>query len=274
MTSSLSNVVARRDLLAELTLSELRSSANETRIGWLWWLIDPLVTMLIYWAVVVGIFGRGAQYDPYPIFILCALLPFKHFSGSLNSCCKLLRSREMLIKSVPFPTMVLPLSVVFSGFAFFLFGMATLLVAAFIWGKPITEALVQLPALFALQLILICGVALGIAALGALIRDLSGFMAHVNRIFFYMCPTLYGVDMVAERFTQGGLEGVISGELLFKIYMLNPLAILFTGYRDAIFYGRFLETHHWAVLTLGSVAIFFGGYRLFQHFDRRVIKFL
>ena len=44
--------------------------------------------------------------------------------------------------------------------------------------------------------------ALGIAALGALIRDLSGFMTHVNRLFFYVCPTLYGVDMVAERFTR------------------------------------------------------------------------
>ncbi len=272
MTSSFSNLVARRDLLVELTLSELRSSANETRLGWLWWLVDPLLTMLIYWAVVVGIFGRGEQYDPYPIFILCAILPFKHFSSSLNSCCKLLRSRDVLIKSVPFPTMVLPLSVVFSGFGFFLFGMVTLLVAAVAFGKPFSEALVQLPALFALQLVLFGGIALGIAAIGALIRDLSGFMSHVNRIFFYMCPTLYGVDMVAERFAR--LEGVVSGELLVQLYMLNPLAILFTGYRDAIFYGRFLQTEYWVTLSVVSVVIFLAGYRVFQHFDRRVIKFL
>ena len=57
--------------------------------------------------------------------------------------------------------------------------------------------------------------------------------------------------------------------------MMNPLAILFTGYRDAIFYGRFLAGEHWVVLTVTSSAIVFAiGYRVFQHFDRRVIKFL
>ena len=275
MTSTFANLVARRDLLWEITLSELRSSAQETRFGWLWWMIDPMVTMMIYWVVVVGIFGRGGQYAPYPIFILCALLSFKHFSGSTNASCKLLRRRGGLIKSVPFPTVVLPLSVVLSEFAFFLFGTLALLGAAWLWGRPITAALTQLPALMAAQLLFVTGVNLGIAAVGALVRDLSGFMSHFMRIFFYMCPTLYGVDMVAERFTKGALfQGSALAELVPTLYMLNPLAILFTGYRDAIFYGRFLEPQHWAVLTLESTAVFLVGYRIFLYFDRRVIKFL
>jgi ABC-type polysaccharide/polyol phosphate export permease len=56
--------------------------------------------------------------------------------------------------------------------------------------------------------------------------------------------------------------------------MMNPLAILFTGYREAIFYGRFLAGEHWVVLTVSSLIVFAIGYRVFQHFDRRVIKFL
>lgn len=273
MTSNLANLVARRDLLRELTTSEFRSAANETTLGWLWWLIDPLFTMLIYWVVVAVLFERGAQYHPYPVFILCAILPFKHFSGTTNSACKLLRQRESLIKSVPFPTMVLPLSLLFSNFGYFLFGMLVLLGAALAWGQPLGVPLVQLPALMSLQLLLVGGVALAIAAFGALIRDLSGFMAHLMRIFFYVCPTLYGVDMVAERFHTERFDHALAAWIP-TLYMLNPLALLFTGYRDAIFYGRFLELQHWAVLSLESVLVFAIGYRLFQHFDRRVIKFL
>ena len=207
MTSTFANVVMRRDLLRELTLAELRSSASESRLGWVWWLIDPLVTMLIYWFVVVGILGRGQQWAPYPVFILCALLPFKHFSGALSSACKLLRSREGLIKSVPFPTMILPLSQVLSGFGYFLFGMAVLLATAWIWGRPITPALAQLPALMACQILLTAGVAMAVSAWGALVRDLSGFMGHAQRILFYLSPTLYGVDLVQERFGKGALAG-------------------------------------------------------------------
>lgn len=274
VTSSFANIVMRRDLLRELTLSELRSSASESRLGWVWWLIDPLVTMLIYWFVVVGILGRGQQWAPYPVFILCALLPFKHFSGALSSACKLLRSREGLIKSVPFPTMILPLSQVLSGFGYFLFGLMVLLSAAWIWGRPITPALAQLPALMSLQILLAAGVALAVSAWGALVRDLSGFMGHAQRILFYLSPTLYGIDLVQERFGKGALSGSGVVAYLPDLFMLNPLAVLFTGYRHAIFYGTWLEGRHWAWLTFTSVAIFAFGYRTFQRYDRRVIKFL
>lgn len=274
MISNLANVLDRRELLFEITLGDLRSSANETRFGWVWWLIDPMITMLIYWAVVVGLFGRGEQYDPYPIFILCALLPFRHFSSALNGACKLLRNKEGLIKAVPFPTMVLPISLVSSGFAFFLFGQSMLMVAAAIWGLPVGLAHLQILPLWILQLVLYTGVALGVAAIGALVRDLSGFISHANRLFFYACPTLYGVDMVVARFTKGVLKGAPIADILPKIYMMNPLAILFTGYRHAIFYGTFLEPRYWQVLTVEAVVVFLAGYRLYQYFDRRVLKFL
>jgi ABC-type polysaccharide/polyol phosphate export permease len=272
--SSLSTVFDRRDLLREITLGDLRSSANETRFGWVWWLIDPTITMLIYWAIVVGLFGRGGQYKPYPIFILCALLPFRHFGSILNGSCKLLRNKSGLIKAVPFPTMILPLSLVTSSFAFFLFGETVLLAAAWLWGLPVTPALAQLPLFFAIQIFLYTGVALMVSAFGALVRDLSGFMGHANRIFFYACPTLYGVDMVVERFTKGALKGAPIADILPTVYMMNPLAILFTGYRCAIFYGTFLPLKHWLVLSAETVVIFFVGFKMYQYFDRRVIKFL
>lgn len=274
MTSTFANLVARRDLLRELTLSEFRSSANESQLGWLWWLIDPAITMLIYWFVVVGVLGRGTEYAPYPVFILCALLPWKHTSGALNSACRILRSRENLIKSIPFPTMVLPLSLVLSGFGYFLFGLAVLLCAALASGRPLGGALVQLPALMSLQIVLVAGLTLAVASVGALIRDLSGFLGHLLRVVFYLSPTLYGADLVQERFGHGVLAHTAVLDALARLYMLNPLAILFTGYRHAIFYGTFLEPQHWLVLTCESLVLFLLGYRVFQRYDRRVIKFL
>ena len=50
-------------------------------------------------------------------------------------------------------------------------------------------------------------VALAVSAWGALVRDLSGFMGHAQRILFYLSPTLYGVELVQERFGKGALAG-------------------------------------------------------------------
>jgi ABC-type polysaccharide/polyol phosphate export permease len=270
MISNWTNLVARRDLLRELTLAELRTQTQASRLGWIWWLVDPLIMMLIYWGIVAGIFGRGERYAPYPVFILCAMLPWKHLSSTLNSAAKVLRTREGLIKSIAFPTMTLPLTVVLAGFAYFLFGLLVLLVAALLFGRPLGLPLLQLPLLMVFQLAVVAGLCLAVSCFGALVRDLSGFMTHVLRMGFYLSPTLYGIDVVRERF--GALGGV--GRTLHVLYLMNPFAGLITGYRDAIFYGRFAEPGLWALLAVQSAAVLLVGYRLYQYFDRRVIKFL
>ena len=145
MDSTWPNIVARRDLIRELTLSELRSSSAESRFGWVWWLIKPLIMMLIYWGIVVGIFGRGSHYQPYPVFVLCALLPWKHLQSALTSAARLLRANEGVIKAIPFPTIVLPMSNVLAGFAYFGAGLAVLLAAAFVAGLPLGPSLLQPP---------------------------------------------------------------------------------------------------------------------------------
>ena len=56
MISSLTNIVARRDLLKELVVSELRRSTAGSKLGWLWWFFDPVLMMLVYWGIVAGLF--------------------------------------------------------------------------------------------------------------------------------------------------------------------------------------------------------------------------
>lgn len=274
MESNLRNLYARSDLLRELTLSELRSQSKETKLGWLWWILDPVFMMMIYWAIIAGVFGRGERYAPYPVFVLCAMLPWKFFNTTASQACKILRSREALIKSVAFPTMVLPVSQLLSGFVYFLIGMAVLLVTAALFQRPLGGPLVQLPALMGLQIVIVAGIALVLASVGALVHDLVAFVQYVLRVGFYVTPTLYGIDMVMERFTKGALEGSPLVAWLPTLYMLNPFALLITGYRDAIFYGRFMESQYWGLLGVEAVLLLLLGYNVFRYYDRRVIKFL
>jgi ABC-type polysaccharide/polyol phosphate export permease len=274
LNSTWPNILSRRDLIRELTLSELRSRSAETRLGWVWWLVDPLIMMLIYWGVVVGIFGRGQSYTPYPVFILCALLPWKHFQSGLTHASKVLRNNEGLIKSIAFPTMILPLTNVIAGFAYFLFGVVVLVAAALLFELPIGASVIQLPALMAFQLLLVTSFSLVATSFGALIRDLSGFLTHVLRVGFYFSPTLYGVDMVRERVAGGAFGDSAWAEWIPTLYMLNPFAILIHGYRQALFFGGWLEPRWWGVLAVEAMVLFAIGQRVYRYFDKRVIKFL
>lgn len=281
MLSNLANIKARQDLLKSLTLSELQSSTAQMRLGWLWWLLDPLLLMGVYWGVMVVILGRGnIHYEPYWIFLFCGLVAWKHFAESAAKATNVLRAKDHLIKSVPFPTIVLPIAVVFSGFGFFLFGMAVLLAFALIaavFGSLVQHSgsvlpLIQLPGLMVLQLLIVTGIALPLACVGALIRDLSPFISHLLRMAYYLSPGLYGIDLIQRLLIEE--FGPDRGGWLFNFYMLNPFAILISGYRDSIFYGEFMPLSFWAILLLEAVALLFVGYRIYLYYDRRVIKFL
>ena len=277
MNSNWNNLVARRDLLQELVVSELKTSQAGTVLGWMWWLLDPLLMMLIYWGVFTILLGRGREmYAPYPIFLLCALLPWKHLSSSAGKATSVLRSREPLIKSVPFPTMVLPLSQIIAGFAYFVFGFAVLLAAAAIWPNPQHSGnlvpLVQAPLLMVLQVAVIAGICLALSAFGVLVRDLSNFMTHLLRVGFYITPGLFGIDMVEK--TMLAKLGPSTGSICYSIYLLNPFALLISGYRDSVFYGRFIPIEFWIILLIEAGILLYVGNLIYQHYDRRVIKFL
>jgi ABC-type polysaccharide/polyol phosphate export permease len=277
MLSNLRNVMARRDLLKALVVSELQSSVAQSKLGWLWWFLDPILMMLVYWSVVVGIFNRGAErYDPYPIFLFTALITWKHFSTAVGRSLSLLRARERLIKGIPFPTVVLPLSLVFSGFAYFLFGFAVLVVATLLWPCERHSGaflpVLQIPLLMICQLAITAGVAMALSCFGVLFEDLRLFSGHVLRVGFYLSPGLYGVDMVSDRLHESLAPPW--GDAAFATYMANPFAILITGYRDSILYGQCIPFEWWFVLFAESVILLWGGYRIYQYYDRRVIKFL
>jgi ABC-type polysaccharide/polyol phosphate export permease len=277
MISNLRTLTGRRDLLWQLVVTDLRASTAQTFFGWLWWLIDPLLMMVIYWIVVAKLLGRGlGSYDPYPVFILSGLIAWKHLATSVSKSTKVLRSRESLIKSVPFPTMVLPLSVVLSGFAYFLFGFIVVLGAAFLFSNANHSGdwlpLIQLVPLMLGQVAVTTGICLILSCFGVLLRDLEMFASYALRVAYYLSPGLFGVDLVHDKLVAA--YGTSTGETLLDVYMLNPYAVLLQGYREAIFYGRFIPAMWWVMLAVEATVVLYIGYLVYQHYDRRVIKFL
>ena len=271
MISTIPNVIARRDLLMELIRSELKARSADSRLGWLWWILDPLLMIGVYWFFKVLVLGKGT-YAPYPIFVGVALLTWRHLSTSAAKSVKVLRSKEALIKSVPFPTAVLPLSEAISQFVYFCAGMGVLAAIAFAIGQPVTATLLQIPALAVLQLALVTGFSLLLASVGIVIRDLEIALSHALRIGWYLSPGIYGTDLVMNLVRNTASPPAT--EFLYRLYMMNPFAILFEGYRGALFHPAWLQPFYWAVLTVEALIMLIGGYLVYRHFDRRVIKFV
>src|SRR6187399_910761 len=122
-------VIAARELLANLTLREIRGKYKRTVFGQLWSLANPLALMLIFTFVFGIIFripvepGDPSGLDIYALWLLTGLLPWTFFATVLNSGVGSLVNNAGLIQKVYFARIVLPLSLVGSSAYNWLFEM-------------------------------------------------------------------------------------------------------------------------------------------------------
>lgn len=231
-------VASRRRLIVYLVRADLKKRGADTVLGNLWWILDPLLTMLVYVILISIIFQ--AKTEAYPLFVFCAILPWKWFSSSIADAVTCITTRDRIIKQVNFPKVVLPMAAVAGGIASFAFGLIPLFVMLiFLYSNHLSLWVLAIPIVVFVQLVFTLGVTLLAAAITVFYRDIGNVATHALRIWFYMSPALYGADQIASL-TKKHPE-------LATIYNLNPFAALFESYRDLIYYGHAPE---WGPLLL------------------------
>ena len=99
-----------RELFAFFAWRDLLVRYKQTVVGVSWSLIRPLLTMLVL-TVVFGRLGKmPAGGVPYPLLVLCGMLPWQFFSNSMNESSNSLISNASMVSKVYFPKLVMTVS--------------------------------------------------------------------------------------------------------------------------------------------------------------------
>ena len=217
---------SRRELVRYLVQADLKKKGADTLLGNLWWVLDPLLQMLVYVVLVSVIFQR--QQEAYPLFIFAAILPWKWFTSSIGEAISSVSSQDRLIKQVHFPKIVLPTAALASGIANFAFGLIPLLALMLLfYPEKVSVYLLLVPVIGVVQLVFTASLGFVVAAVNLFYRDVGNISRHVLRLWFYLSPALYGpVTMagLAEQHPE-----------LYRLMQLNPFYTLFTAYRTVIY---------------------------------------
>lgn len=231
-------------LIKYLSISTLKTNNKNTTLGYAWWLLEPLLLMLVYYIVVSVIFDRGGP--NYPLFVFLALLPWRAFSTSVTSSMGSLTSNESLIKQILFPKAILPIAANIAGYVNFTFGLPIVLGMVFLFGIDLSLPLIIFPLIVAIQFIFTLGVSLFLSAINVFYKDVQTLMTHILRAWWYLSPGLYSIDLVPDN-----LRSTYS--------LLNPFAVFFTSYRDVVMFGRWPDLFllGW-VLFISSVVLVIG----------------
>ena len=241
------DITGRRRLIRYLVLADLKRTHADTLFGQIWWILDPLLQMAVYYILVEVIFQRSVP--DYPLFLFAAILPWKWFSTTVNDTAMSVTSRQGLIRQVQFPKIVLPVASVVAGAVSFAFGLIALGIVYLFYLDRLSLWVLCIPLIAAVQLLFTLAFGIFVAVVNSFYRDVQNVLRHLLRLWFYLSPALYSLDRID------------AGPTLSKILRLNPFAVLFDSYRN-VTWGT--QAPDWLGLTIlaavSAVMLLFGIY--------------
>ena len=209
-----------RELLWFLAWRDIKIRYKQTVLGAGWAIIQPLFTMIvfsIFFGRLAGIKSDGIE---YPVFSLCALVPWQLFAYALTQSSNSVVSEQRLITKVYFPRLIIPLASVLSGLVDFLIAFVLLLVIMVCYQVYPGWAIVTVPFFVLLTIATALAVGLWLSALNVQYRDFRYTVLFLTQFWMFASPVAYPSSLVPEQWRAW--------------YGLNPMAGIIEGFRWAL----------------------------------------
>ena len=129
-----------RKLIWKLSKNDFKKRYAGSYLGFVWALVQPVVTVVMYWLVFDKVFNTKAQMlasgveVPYVLYLTAGLVPWFYFSEAITNGTSALLEYSYLVKKVVFNISILPIIKLVAATFIHLFFVAVLLVVAVCYG--------------------------------------------------------------------------------------------------------------------------------------------
>ena len=220
-----------RDLTSLFVRRNITTQYKQTILGPLWYIIQPVMTVVMYMVVFGGIAKIPTDGLPQPLFYLSGICLWQYFNDCLTKTSSTFTANAGIFGKVYFPRMVVPISTVVSNLLRFGIQLGLFLVVYAIYQLFIIPGQIHTnwyALLIPLLIVMLAGLALGFGILFSSMttkyRDMTLLLDYFIRLWMYATPVIYPLSTI----TNAKLRFVMS---------LNPL----TGIVEAFKYGMLGE---------------------------------
>ncbi len=267
MVVALRELVHYRHLLGQLIILNLKIRYKNSLLGFLWTLLNPLFMMLVF-TVVFTIMLPNSALPRFPLFVLCALLPWQFFSTSIMMSTSSILGNAHLVKKVYFPREVLPLSTVLANLVNFALALLVLFGMMVALRAPFTPWILLLPLVVLVQLIFTLGWAFFLSTATVFYRDVPMVMDVVMLAWFFLTPIFYPMSILPQSREIFGM--MVDVQRL--AYILNPMASLVASYRVILYDGAPPAWDFFLRTAVTAMAFLLGGYLFFARLSRNIAE--
>jgi ABC-2 type transport system permease protein/lipopolysaccharide transport system permease protein len=219
---------------------------RRSAIGFLWTMLQPLLTMTVLHVVFSTIFRF--KIVNYPVYALSGILFWNFFHQSIVSSMNSLRGNAALLQKIALPQAVFPIATVASGIVNLSLALVPLLVILVLTGHQLSSAVLFLPVAILLAALFTLGAGLLLSPLAVFFSDIVEIVAVLMMMLMYMTPVFYPKEIIPESWLW--------------LVRFNPVRSILEVFRDPIYLGKVPPLRHLAVavavtaimLVVGAIA--------------------
>lgn len=220
-----------RDLIQLFVKRNIVVQYKQTVLGPLWYIIQPVITVIMNMVVFGGIAKMSTDGIPQAIFYMAGNICWFYFSDCLNQTSSTFTANQSMFGKVYFPRLVVPIATVLSNLLRFGIQVALFVVLYlyfFVKGAAIQPNWYIL--LTPMFVVMLAGLGLGfgilVSSMTTKYRDLTILFTFIVQLWMYGTPIVYPLSMVPE----GTLRTLILANPMTSIIEAFKYATLGQGY--------------------------------------------
>jgi len=198
-------IIHYRDLLFLFVKRDFVMQYKQTILGPLWFVINPILSTIIYTFVFGRLANIGTDGIPHTLFYYSGTMLWAFFSGCFNDSCNVFINNANLFGKVYFPRLVIPINYIFSNAIKIAIQFVLLIVFLFYYiyrGHPLHPSFLMLLLPLLIIWLSFIGVGAGIivSSLTTKYRDLNKLVVHALGLLMYVSPVVYPLSEIPVRF--------------------------------------------------------------------------
>lgn len=246
-----------RDLLKQLVVRDVKLKYRRSILGYLWSVLNPLMTMM----VLVIVFSNLFRFDipNFPVYLITGSTLFGFMSEATTMAIASITGNAALLKKTYVPKYVFTLARVTSSLVNMLFSMTAIIIVVLITKVQITPYILLAPLVLVEVYLFSLGLGIFLAAASVFFRDLQYLWGIFITMWMYLTPIFYPIT-------------IIPGKYRFWYYWLNPMTGYISQFRDIVLYGQMPDVYSvYAGFMIAFIALLVGAYTFYRSQDNFIL---
>lgn len=225
-----------RFLMQQLVSRDIKLKYRRSFLGYVWSILNPLLTMVIMVIVFSNMFKSDIQ--NFPVYLIIGQTLFTFMSESTNQAITSITGNAALLKKTYVPKYVFTVSKVTSSFVNMLFSLGALVVV-FVVCRVVPNVYYLFIPIILLQEYLFClGLGMLLAQGSVFFRDIQYIYNAIITAWMYLTPMFYPIEMLPETLRK-------------LVVTFNPMYFYMTQFRQIVLNGQMPDVY---LIAAGSGA--------------------